>query len=73
MTSGCIRSFHAVKRLQFILDYDDVDSVVWAFNLKGVYIRALLEARARNPGTDLARYIEAYTLNQARFHFHSQL
>ncbi|KZV76054.1 hypothetical protein PENSPDRAFT_680511 [Peniophora sp. CONT] len=28
--------------------------------LKGLYIRGLAEARMRNPGTDLARYIEAY-------------
>ena len=28
--------------------------------LKGIYIRGLTEARMRNPGTDLGRYIEAY-------------
>ncbi|KZV63103.1 hypothetical protein PENSPDRAFT_222782 [Peniophora sp. CONT] len=28
--------------------------------VKGIYIRGLAEARMRNPGTDLARYIEAY-------------
>ena len=34
-------------------------------NLKGVFIRALAEARARNPGSDLAQYIEAYIMIQA--------
>ena len=33
-------------------------------NLKGVFIRALAEARARNPGSDLAQYIEAYIMIQ---------
>ncbi|VDB84719.1 unnamed protein product [Peniophora sp. CBMAI 1063] len=28
--------------------------------LKGIFIRGLSEARLRNPGTDLAKYIEAY-------------
>ncbi|VDB92060.1 unnamed protein product [Peniophora sp. CBMAI 1063] len=32
--------------------------------LKGIFIRALAEARARNPSTDLAQYIEAYALVQ---------
>ena len=34
--------------------------------LKGIYIRGLAEARKRNPGTDIARYIEAYTYVQVR-------
>ncbi|VDB95868.1 unnamed protein product [Peniophora sp. CBMAI 1063] len=33
-------------------------------NFKGLLVRALLEVRARNPGTDLDLYIEAYILNQ---------
>ncbi|VDB84748.1 unnamed protein product [Peniophora sp. CBMAI 1063] len=33
-------------------DWDSID--------KGIYIRALAEARRRNPGTALAKYIEAY-------------
>ena len=33
-------------------------------SLKGVFIRGLAEARARNPGTDLAQYIEAYVTVQ---------
>ncbi|VDB93435.1 unnamed protein product [Peniophora sp. CBMAI 1063] len=36
----------------------------WPLDLKGVFIRALAEARARNPGTDLAQYIEAYIMIQ---------
>ncbi|VDB92059.1 unnamed protein product [Peniophora sp. CBMAI 1063] len=32
--------------------------------LKGIFIRGLAEARARNPDTDLAKYIEAYILVQ---------
>ncbi|VDB95867.1 unnamed protein product [Peniophora sp. CBMAI 1063] len=40
------------------------DESLFHLNLKGVFVRALLEARARNPGTDLDRYIEAYVLNQ---------
>ena len=34
------------------------------YNLKGVFIRALAEARSRNPGTELAQYIEAYIMVQ---------
>ena len=31
---------------------------------KGIFIRALAEARRRNPGTALAKYIESYILVQ---------
>ena len=37
----------------------------WDYNSKNFLIRGLAEARARNPGTDLARYIEAYIMIQA--------
>ena len=33
--------------------------------LKGIFIRALTEARMRNPGTALAQYIEAFITVQA--------
>ncbi|KZV77391.1 hypothetical protein PENSPDRAFT_679560 [Peniophora sp. CONT] len=36
----------------------------WGYNMKGLFIRGLAEARVRNPGTDLARYIEAYIMVQ---------
>ena len=35
--------------------------------MKGIYIRGLAEARVRNPGTDLARYIDAYITVQVSF------
>ncbi|VDC04949.1 unnamed protein product [Peniophora sp. CBMAI 1063] len=35
--------------------------------LKGIYIRGLAEARRRNPGTDLAQYIEAYITVQLNY------
>ncbi|KZV77205.1 hypothetical protein PENSPDRAFT_660464 [Peniophora sp. CONT] len=37
--------------------------------LKGIYIRGIAEAARRNPGTDLALYIEAYIYVQARIRF----
>ncbi|KZV77410.1 hypothetical protein PENSPDRAFT_679577 [Peniophora sp. CONT] len=39
---------------------EDPDPTIEFSALKGVFIRGLAEARVRNPGTDLARYIEAY-------------
>lgn len=41
-------------------DSQDRDSID-----KGIFIRALTEARMRNPGTALAKYIEAYITIQA--------
>ena len=41
----------------------EIDSTI-NDNLKGVFIRALAEARARNPGTELAKYIESCTTVQ---------
>ncbi|VDB95866.1 unnamed protein product [Peniophora sp. CBMAI 1063] len=36
----------------------------WDYNSKNFFIRGLAEARARNPGSDLSRYIEAYIMIQ---------
>ncbi|KZV77388.1 hypothetical protein PENSPDRAFT_183938 [Peniophora sp. CONT] len=43
---------------------DPLDPIHWSGNLKGLLIRALFEARVRNPGADIARYVEAYITMQ---------
>ncbi|KZV77387.1 hypothetical protein PENSPDRAFT_747114 [Peniophora sp. CONT] len=43
-----------------ITEHSDPLDISWEYNLKGLFIRALSEARARNPDSDLAKYIEAY-------------
>ncbi|VDB95877.1 unnamed protein product [Peniophora sp. CBMAI 1063] len=47
-----------------VIDELNVQLSMFYQNFKGLLIRALLEARARNLGTDLDLYIEAYILNQ---------
>ena len=55
---GCLVSYVSDTTAEFSTEKE------FQYNLKGVFIRALAEARSRNPGTELAQYIEAYIMVQ---------
>ncbi|VDB95869.1 unnamed protein product [Peniophora sp. CBMAI 1063] len=65
--SPVISGEHTLNRFVRSTSHESTESGAlknWAPNLKGLFIRGLAEARMRNPGSVIARYVEAYVTIQ---------